>query len=160
MHADTVSEVVRRALVEDVGGGDVTAEATVPERAGARAVITQKAPGVIFGLEVAEETFRALDPRIRFERAVKEGVWRDGGAVLELEGSARAILTGERTALNFLARLSGVATMAARAVEAVRGTGATILDTRKTTPACARLKRQRLQPAGPPTTAPASTTRS
>jgi nicotinate-nucleotide pyrophosphorylase (carboxylating) len=130
----TLSEVVARALAEDVGDGDVTTAATVPEDARARAVVTQKAPGVIYGLDVATETFLTLDPGVVVEPLVAEGEWRDGGAVLRLEGSARALLTGERTALNFLQRLSGVATMAARYVRSVDGTGATILDTRKTTP--------------------------
>ena len=89
---------------------------------------------MVFGLEPAEEAFRALDAEIELQRLVEEGVWRERGPVLRIEGSARAILTAERTALNFLQRLSGVATMTARCVEAVEGTGARILDTRKTTP--------------------------
>jgi nicotinate-nucleotide pyrophosphorylase (carboxylating) len=131
---DDIRELVHRALQEDVGSGDVTNAATVAEDARARARITQKAPGIIFGLEVAELVFTELDPRIRFTRRVEEGQWREGGEVLELEGPARPILTGERTALNFLQRLSGVATMAGRYVQAIQGTGATVLDTRKTTP--------------------------
>ena len=134
MDAVLIRDAVDRALAEDVGSGDVTTEATVPKGARARALITQKAPGVIFGIDFAETTFRALAAAIRSERLVQEGVWRDGGPVLELEGSAQAILTGERTALNFLQRLSGIATLTARCVEAVAGTGARILDTRKTTP--------------------------
>ena len=136
-----INETVARALAEDVGDGDVTTAATVPEDARARALITQKAPGVVFGLEVAEETFRALDPGVSFERLTREGEWREGGPVLRVEGSARAILTAERTALNFLQRLSGVATMTARCVRAVAGTGATILDTRKTTPGLRALEK-------------------
>ena len=146
---DTViSDVVARALAEDVGDGDVTTLATVPETARAQATITQKAPGVVFGLELAEETFRSLDAEIELERLVEEGVWRERGPVLRLEGSARAILTGERTALNFLQRLSGVATMAARCVEAVEGTGARILDTRKTTPGLRTLEKAAVAAGG------------
>jgi nicotinate-nucleotide pyrophosphorylase (carboxylating) len=89
---------------------------------------------VVFGLDAAEATFRALDAALSFERMAAEGTWRENGPVLRLEGSARPILTGERTALNFLQRLSGVATMTARCVRAIEGTGARILDTRKTTP--------------------------
>jgi nicotinate-nucleotide pyrophosphorylase (carboxylating) len=144
----TTSEIVARALAEDVGDGDVTTTATVPDSARARAVISQKAPGVVFGLDVAEETFRALDPELAIERLVEEGVWRERGEVVALEGSARAILTGERTALNFLQRLSGVATMAARAVRAVQGTGATILDTRKTTPGLRALEKAAVAAGG------------
>jgi nicotinate-nucleotide pyrophosphorylase (carboxylating) len=134
MIESTLRETVDRALAEDLGNGDVTTEATVPADVRARAVITQKAPGVVFGLELAEATFRALDPEAEIERLAPEGEWREGGAVLSVEGSARGLLSAERTALNFLQRLSGVATLAARCVRAVDGTGAQILDTRKTTP--------------------------
>lgn len=130
----TLTDVVALALAEDIGPGDVTTAATVPERTMAHAVITQKAPGVLFGLDVAAEVFRLVDPELAVQPLTGEGEWREHGPVLELEGRARSILTAERTALNFLARLSGVATMAARAVRAIEGTGATILDTRKTTP--------------------------
>src|ERR1700722_2904961 len=99
-----MSDLVARALAEDLGTGDVTTEATVPESSRARAVITQKAPGVIFGLDAAQETFRSLDPDARFERLAAEGVWREGGEVLSIDGRARALLSGERTALNFLQR--------------------------------------------------------
>ena len=143
-----IRDAVERALAEDIRTGDVTTDATVPAGARARAAITQKAPGVIFGLDAAEATFRALDPEIAITRRVEEGIWREGGEVLELEGSARAILTGERTALNFLQRLSGVATMAARFVRAVEGTGATILDTRKTTPGLRALEKAAVRAGG------------
>jgi nicotinate-nucleotide pyrophosphorylase (carboxylating) len=142
-------DVIARALAEDLGDGDVTTVATVPESARARALITQKAPGVIYGVDVAVEVFGTLDPSLGVERLVAEGEWReDGGPVLGLEGSARALLTGERTALNFLQRLSGVATMAARCVRAVSGTGATILDTRKTTPGLRALEKAAVAAGG------------
>ncbi|HTX09826.1 MAG TPA: carboxylating nicotinate-nucleotide diphosphorylase [Solirubrobacteraceae bacterium] len=144
----TLTEIVARALAEDVGDGDVTTAATVPEGAAARATITQKAPGVIYGLDVAAETFRSLEPDIIVESLVAEGEWREGGPVMRLEGSARALLTGERTALNFLQRLSGVATMAARAARAVEGTHATILDTRKTTPGLRALEKAAVAAGG------------
>jgi nicotinate-nucleotide pyrophosphorylase (carboxylating) len=142
------SDIVDRALAEDVGDGDVTTLATVPQQARAQATITQKAPGVVFGLAVAEDTFRSLDAGIEFERLVDEGVWRERGPVLRLEGSARAILTAERTALNFLQRLSGVATLTARCVQAVEGTGARILDTRKTTPGLRTLEKAAVAAGG------------
>jgi nicotinate-nucleotide pyrophosphorylase (carboxylating) len=132
---------VDRALAEDVGAGDITTAATVPADVRARALITQKAPGAIFGLALAERTFRSLDYAAEIERLTAEGRWRQGGPVLRLEGSARAILTGERTALNFLQRLSGVATLTARGVQAVAGTKAKILDTRKTTPGLRALEK-------------------
>jgi nicotinate-nucleotide pyrophosphorylase (carboxylating) len=148
--ADTVtrSDIVARALAEDLGAGDVTTEATVPAEARAEAVITQKAPGVIFGLSVAEEAFRTLDPGATVERAVAEGVWRESGPVLRIQGRARALLSAERTALNLLARLSGVATMAAQAARAVEGTGARVLDTRKTTPGLRTLEKAAVAAGG------------
>ena len=143
-----INETVARALAEDLGDGDVTSEATVEGDARARAVVIQKAPGVIYGLAMAEETFRALDADIALRRLTLEGEWRDGGEVLEVQGNARAILGAERTALNFLARLSGVATMAARCVRAVEGTGVQILDTRKTTPGLRALEKAAVAAGG------------
>jgi nicotinate-nucleotide pyrophosphorylase (carboxylating) len=146
-----VEELIDRALAEDVGAGDATTEATVDAAARARATITQKAPGVISGLDVAEAVFRRLDPQATVERLGPEGAWREAGAgVLAVEGSARALLTAERTALNFLGRLSGVATATARVVRAVEraGGGAKILDTRKTTPGFRRLEKRAVADGG------------
>src|SRR5215210_6008038 len=126
------TDLIDRALAEDVGGGDATTEATVDARARGVATITQKAPGVISGLAVAEAIITRLGP---------EGEWREGGPVLRVEGSARGILTAERTALNFLGRLSGVATKTARIVRSVGEGGAKILDTRKTTPGMRMLEK-------------------
>ncbi len=143
------TELVRAALAEDVGTGDVTTFATVDANATADALITQKAPGAIYGLDAAEATFALLDPNASFERLVDEGVWREeGGPVLSISGQAQALLTGERTALNFLAHLSGVATMAARAARAVQGTGARVLDTRKTTPGLRALEKAAVAAGG------------
>jgi nicotinate-nucleotide pyrophosphorylase (carboxylating) len=150
MDAD-IGALIERALAEDVGDGDVTTEATVDPDARARATITQKAPGVISGLDVAEAVFRRLDPDAVVERLGPEGEWRDAGApVLRVEGSARALLTGERTALNFLGRLSGVATATSRVVRAVAEAGGTakILDTRKTTPGLRRLEKRAVAHGG------------
>jgi nicotinate-nucleotide pyrophosphorylase (carboxylating) len=136
MRYDDLLALVDAALTEDVGTGDVTTESVVPADARAVATITQKAPGVISGLDAAEAVFRRLDAGVLLERGT-EGVWQDAGAVvLTAHGPARALLTAERTALNFLGRLSGVATITAQVVQAVRDAGgtATILDTRKTTP--------------------------
>jgi nicotinate-nucleotide pyrophosphorylase (carboxylating) len=148
MDAVTIRELVDRALAEDVGSGDVTTAATVPEDARARAIVTQKAPGVVFGFEPADATFRALDSGVTIELLTEEGRWREGGPVLRVHGSARAILTGERTALNFMQRLSGIATMTARFVRAVEGTGARILDTRKTTPGLRALEKAAVAAGG------------
>jgi len=144
-----LAALVQRALAEDIGEGDLTTQATVATDARAQALITQKAPGAVYGLDAAELCFRELDPDARFQRLVEEGRWRDqGGPVLSIEGSARALLTGERTAMNFLGQLSGVATMAARATRAVEGTGAKVLDTRKTTPGLRRLEKAAVAAAG------------
>lgn len=143
-----MTDIVSRALAEDLGDGDATSEATVDERARARATIIQKAPGVIFGLDAAEEAFRRLDPDVEIARLAPEGEWRKGGPVLRLQGRARALLGAERTALNFLQRLSGVATAVARAVQEVDGTGAQILDTRKTTPGLRALEKAAVRAGG------------
>lgn len=145
---DGLSALVRVALEEDVGSGDVTTDATVSPEARAKAGIVQKAPGAIYGLDVAEAVLMRLDPDARCERLVKEGVWREGGPVLTVEGRARALLTGERTVLNLLAHLSGVATMSARAAHAVEGTGAKVLDTRKTTPGMRALEKAAVAAGG------------
>jgi nicotinate-nucleotide pyrophosphorylase (carboxylating) len=146
---DALAAIVGRALEEDLGTGDVTTEATVPESARARATITQKAAGAIYGLDVAEEVFRRLDPGVEVHRLVAEGLWREeGGPVLTAQGSARALLSGERSALNFLAHLSGIATMSARAAREVVGTGARVLDTRKTTPGLRELEKAAVAAGG------------
>ncbi|HMA36271.1 MAG TPA: carboxylating nicotinate-nucleotide diphosphorylase [Chloroflexia bacterium] len=129
-----IAAIIRLALAEDIGRGDLTTEATVAADVLAQAVVEQKAPGVLCGLPIVELVFAALDPRVRVTPVADEGSWGDRRVVARLEGPARAILTGERTALNFIQRLSGVATASRRAHEAVAGTGATVLDTRKTTP--------------------------
>jgi nicotinate-nucleotide pyrophosphorylase (carboxylating) len=146
---DDLTALVELALAEDVGPGDVTTAATVPARARARALITQKAPGAIYGLQAAETAFRLLDADARVERLVQEGLWReDGGPVMSIEGRARALLSAERTALNFLAHLSGVATIAARAARSLEGTGAKVLDTRKTTPGMRALEKAAVAAGG------------
>ncbi len=136
---EPLSEIVARALAEDVGPGDVTTQATVPADARARARIVQKQAGVAFGLDLVEETMRQCGVE-HVDRLVVEGQWRDGvpAEVLLASGPAAAVLVAERTGLNFLGHLSGIATLTARFVEAVAGTGTQILDTRKTTPGLRR----------------------
>jgi nicotinate-nucleotide pyrophosphorylase (carboxylating) len=143
-----VNELIARALAEDVGDGDVTTLATVDADVRGRATITQKAPGVISGLDVAEAVFRALDPEAEITRLTDEGVWREQGPVLRVEGTARALLTAERTALNFLGRLSGVATKTAKIVRALPPDAARILDTRKTTPGMRALEKRAVARGG------------
>jgi nicotinate-nucleotide pyrophosphorylase (carboxylating) len=148
LSATELEPLVRRALDEDIGAGDVTTEATVPAGTRARALITQKQPGVLFGLDAAQLAFSLLDRDARFTRLAFEGTWRDGGPVLEIEGDAAALLSAERTALNFLQRCSGIATLTARYVEAVRGTRAQVLDTRKTTPGLRLLEKAAVAAGG------------
>jgi nicotinate-nucleotide pyrophosphorylase (carboxylating) len=143
-----IDDLVARALAEDIGDGDVTTAATVPPNTRATAVITQKAPGVVFGTDVAAAVFRQLDPDATIERLGPTGVWREGGPVMRVTGLARALLTAERTALNFLQRLSGVATLTARCVQAIEGTGAKVLDTRKTTPGLRMLEKAAVAAGG------------
>jgi nicotinate-nucleotide pyrophosphorylase (carboxylating) len=123
------------ALAEDIGSGDVTSRYFVPEDRMARAFIVARTEGVISGAEVAQAVFRAVDASLSIAILVPDGSRVSAGAmVLRVEGPARSILTAERTALNFLQRLSGVASLTRRYVDAISGTGAAILDTRKTTP--------------------------
>src|SRR3954447_10885648 len=143
-----MEELIERALAEDVGGGDRTTEAVVPRDARARARIEQKQPGVIAGLDVARAVFERVEPDLRFEAVVAEGEWRERGPVARLEGPAPGILTAERVALNFLQRLSGVATLTARFVREVDGTGVRILDTRKTTPGMRELEKRAVAAGG------------
>jgi nicotinate-nucleotide pyrophosphorylase (carboxylating) len=148
LDATSLDALIAGALAEDVGDGDVTTDATVPEEATARATITQKAPGVVYGVEVVEAVFAALDESVETERLGPEGEWRESGPVLAIAGPARPLLTGERTALNFLQRLSGIATLTARCVEAVEGTGVKLLDTRKTTPGLRLLEKAAVAAGG------------
>jgi nicotinate-nucleotide pyrophosphorylase (carboxylating) len=147
--APETRDLVARALAEDLGAGDVTADAVVPADATARAAIAQKQPGVLFGLEAAAEVFRQVGAG-DLEPAVAEGEWRDEvpAEVARISGPARALLAGERTALNLLCHLSGVATLAARFVGAVDGTGARILDTRKTLPGLRALEKAAVAAGG------------
>ncbi|MCP5524644.1 MAG: carboxylating nicotinate-nucleotide diphosphorylase [Verrucomicrobiales bacterium] len=130
-----VREGVTRALAEDVGPGDATTLATVPARARAGAIMAAREPMVVCGLDLAEEAFRQLSRKVEIERCCSDGDRLDAGApLLRLKGPARALLTAERVALNFVQRLSGIATLTASFVAKVAGTRARVLDTRKTTP--------------------------
>ncbi len=141
-------ELIDRALAEDLGEGDLTTLAVVPVGARAQARIEQKAPGVAAGLGVAQAVFQRVDPDLRWSAHATEGEWREGGLLAQVGGHAAAILTAERVALNFLGRLAGVATLTARYVRAVEGTGARILDTRKTTPGLRALEKQAVRAGG------------
>jgi nicotinate-nucleotide pyrophosphorylase (carboxylating) len=130
-----ISEYIQRALEEDIGSGDVTTDTIVPAGATLRGRIVAKQDGVVAGLDVAKQVFLTLDERVRFVAKAEDGSRVTRRDVLaDVEGPARALLTGERTALNFLGRMSGIATLTRKFVDAVAGTSATILDTRKTAP--------------------------
>lgn len=149
MDPQGLRELVARALAEDVGPGDVTAEAVVPAGARARGRIVQKQPGVLFGFDAAREAFVQAGAQ-DFDALIAEGEWREDvpAAVASIAGSARALLAGERTALNLLGHLSGIATLTARFVWAIDGSGARILDTRKTTPGLRALEKAAVAAGG------------
>lgn len=145
--------LVALAIAEDVGAGDVTTNLTVELVQPAHAVIRQKASGAIFGHDIAEYVFREIDPTTEYARVAQEGEWREASSaepveIATISGQAAALLTGERTALNFLMHLSGVATAAALAVRAIEGTSTKILDTRKTTPGMRALEKAAVAAGG------------
>jgi nicotinate-nucleotide pyrophosphorylase (carboxylating) len=134
--------LIQRALAEDIGAGDITADATIPPGRRALARIKAKAPGVIAGVMLAEAVFHAVDPDLDFQADCTDGARvAPGDHVAVIGGAARALLAAERTALNFLQHLSGIATTTAEAVRLVQGTGVRLLDTRKTTPGLRALEK-------------------
>ena len=138
-----LDRLVREALAEDVGAGDLTTEAVVETDEECVAELVLKEQGVVCGLDAAAAVFAALDADVRFQPLAAEGDRIDDvpRAVARVNGPARAVLTGERTALNLLGRLSGIATVTRRFTDAVAGTGAVVLDTRKTTPGLRALEK-------------------
>ena len=142
LSVEEVEKAVRFALEEDVGAGDVTTLSTVPEAATAVAAMVAREPLVIAGIDFAAAAFAQLSPKVQVTRKLDDGRKAlRGETILYIQGPARPILTAERVALNFVQRLSGVATLAAQYVEAVKGTGAAIIDTRKTTPGWRRFEK-------------------
>jgi nicotinate-nucleotide pyrophosphorylase (carboxylating) len=130
-----IIDSIRRALEEDIRSGDVTTDSIVPENASLRGRIIAKQDGIVAGLQVAAAVWHELDQRVNFTGKIDDGSRVENRTVLaEVVGPARALLTGERTAMNFLGRMSGIATLTREFVDAVAGTHATILDTRKTAP--------------------------
>jgi nicotinate-nucleotide pyrophosphorylase (carboxylating) len=145
-HSDTL---ISLALAEDIGGGDITAQFFIPAERQARAFVAVRKEGVISGVELAAKVFRAVDPDLKVEVLVPDASRVSAGALLiRIEGTARSILTAERTALNFLQHLSGIASLTAAYVEIVRGTTAEILDTRKTTPGYRFLEKKAVADGG------------
>jgi nicotinate-nucleotide pyrophosphorylase (carboxylating) len=146
---DNSAALIELALAEDIGPGDVTSRFFVPQERRAGAFVAVRKDGVVSGVEIAARVFAAVDPELEVEVLVPDGSRVSEGALLiRVEGSARSILTAERTALNFLQRLSGVATLTAQYVDLVRGTRAQILDTRKTTPGYRLLEKKAVADGG------------
>jgi nicotinate-nucleotide pyrophosphorylase (carboxylating) len=145
-----VERAVTAALEEDLGSaGDVTTDAIIPAGAQDNARVVARKPGVVAGLDLAEAAFRALDPGARFTRVVEDGGKVEAsGTIARISAKTRALLTGERTALNFLNRLSGIATLTSAYVAAVEGTGARIACTRKTTPSLRALEKYAVRAGG------------
>ncbi|HEX2035010.1 MAG TPA: carboxylating nicotinate-nucleotide diphosphorylase [Chloroflexota bacterium] len=144
-----VARVVAAALAEDIGPGDVTTLATIPPTATCEAQLCSRQAGIVAGLPLAIEAFRQLDATLKIESARLDGEpIAPDDLLLTITGRARPVLTAERVALNFVQRLSGIATLTARYVEAVRGTGATIIDTRKTTPGLRQLEKYAVRAGG------------
>jgi nicotinate-nucleotide pyrophosphorylase (carboxylating) len=146
---DSVAGLIRRALEEDVGTGDVTSLSTVPPGSGSRARIVAKADGIVAGMQTASDVFTTVDPSVQVIPSCTDGTAvAAGDLVMELAGPSRSLLSTERTALNFLQRLSGIATLTGQHVAKIEGTGATILDTRKTTPGWRILEKQAVVAGG------------
>ena len=147
--AQQARELLERALAEDIGPGDVTTEWIIPATQRSKAVMMAKAPGVIAGLHLVRQVFALLDPEVQVTLQVGDGDRvLPGEVIATLEGPTRGLLSGERLALNLLQRLSGIATLTRSYVEAVAGTGAVILDTRKTTPGLRALEKYAVQVGG------------
>lgn len=149
LSAAEIRAAVQAALAEDVGSGDVTSLATLPANATFSVVMRTREPMVVAGLDFATAAFRQLSPKVRLQRRAQDGqALKAGATLLNIAGPARAILSAERVALNFVQRLSGVATLTARFVAETKGTRAQILDTRKTTPGWRRFEKYAVQCGG------------
>ncbi len=147
--SDQIDDIIRRALAEDAPWGDVTSETFLPAEAVASAALVAREPGVFSGGDIFARTFELVDGDVTVEVTRADGAAFEPGDVLaRVEGSARSVLRGERIALNLVQRMSGIATLTARYVEAVTGTGARIVDTRKTTPGLRILERQAVRDGG------------
>jgi nicotinate-nucleotide pyrophosphorylase (carboxylating) len=141
--------IIEAALKEDMPGGDITSEAVVPPDSVSRAVILAKEPGILAGLDVARRVFEKIDGRVVFHKVMEDGgSFRKGNVLARLEGPSVSLLKGERTALNFLQRMSGIATLTGKYVRAVKGGKTRILDTRKTTPGLRALEKYAVRMGG------------
>jgi nicotinate-nucleotide pyrophosphorylase (carboxylating) len=149
LSASRLREIVAQALAEDIGAGDLTTRLLFPKIIEAEAAIVARQKSVLAGLPVAKAVFKQVDPTLKFDPVAQDGDQVKAGKVLaRIRGDGRSILKGERVALNFLQRLSGIATLTARFVKAVQGTETTILDTRKTTPGLRMLEKYAVRMGG------------
>ena len=145
----TVEEIIKKALQEDIGSGDHTSLATVPAGSTGKSKLLVKEEGVIAGIEIARQVYQQLDPSVNFEGLINDGSRvKPGDIAFFVTGSSRSILSGERLALNFMQRMSGIATATARLVKLIDGTGCRILDTRKTTPLLRELEKTAVRLGG------------
>ncbi len=144
-----IEALIEAALREDMPEGDITSESIIPAAASSRAIFLAKEPGVAAGIDIAGLVFRKIDPRVKFSKGLEDGQsFKKGDVLAEVEGRSVSLLKGERTALNFLQRLSGIATTTRHYVQAVKGTRARILDTRKTTPGLRLLEKYAVRMGG------------
>ena len=144
-----IEEIIRKALEEDLGNGDHTSLAIIPPEASGKSKLLIKEEGILAGVAIAQQVYRQLDPGIHFEIVINDGSpIKPGDIAFYVSGSSRSILTGERLALNFLQRMSGIATATAKMVKLIEGTGAKILDTRKTTPLLRELEKTAVRLGG------------
>lgn len=149
LSADDLRSMVQAALAEDVGWGDVTSQALLDPSLPAGGVVVAREDGIVAGLPVAAAVYAVLDPAVRWQALVDDGAQVSAGVRLaEISGPAMSLLTGERVALNYLQRLSGIATLTARYVQALTGTGAQLVDTRKTTPGLRSLEKYAVRCGG------------
>jgi nicotinate-nucleotide pyrophosphorylase (carboxylating) len=144
-----IEEIIRQALEEDIGSGDHTSLATIPAEATGKSKLLVKEEGILAGVEIAKQVYRQLDPSIHFEIVINDGsAVNPGDIAFYVSGSSRSILSGERLALNFMQRMSGIATATSQIVKLVSGTGVKILDTRKTTPLLRELEKTAVRLGG------------
>ena len=149
MKGKTIDSIIEAALQEDLPQGDITSESIIPDDSRSRAIILAKEDGILAGMDVASRVFEKIDPDVEFKKEKNDGQkFSKGETLAELEGSSISILKGERTALNFLQRMSGIATTTRRFVEALKGTRSKILDTRKTTPGLRYLEKYAVKMGG------------
>lgn len=145
----SIEEIIEKAILEDIGDGDHTSLSTIPGDAAGRAELLVKEKGVIAGIRIAKMVFHKIDPGILFSQLIEDGIQvAPGDIAFHLEGRSISILTGERLALNFMQRMSGIATFTRSLIEKIRGTGAVILDTRKTTPNLRELEKEAVRIGG------------